>query len=70
VATAEVARLPRLGDLRALDRQQALVERRADRARQLMHAAEVVLLGADDDECIRLDFEPDRYSDLPGVRST
>jgi hypothetical protein len=49
---------------------EALQERRADRARELMHAAELILLGHDDDETgIQLDWSPANYRDLPGVRS-
>jgi hypothetical protein len=49
---------------------EAVLERRADRARELMHAAEVVLLGGDDQETIRLDWRPERFRLLPGVRRT
>lgn len=49
---------------------EALQERRADRARELMHAAELILLGHDDGETgIRLDWSPADYRSLPGVRS-
>ena len=48
---------------------EAQQERRADRARELMHAAEVVLLGHDDGERIQLVWRPGDYRDQPGVRS-
>lgn len=50
-------------------RREAVLERRADRVRELAHAAEVILLGHDDsEEGIRLDWQPARFSDSPGVR--
>lgn len=50
---------------------EALQERRADRARELMHAAEVILLGYDDvEEGIRLDWQPALFDGSPGVRRT
>jgi hypothetical protein len=53
----------------AADRREELLQRRADRARELAHAAEVILLGHDDDEAgIQLDWQPDHYRNLPGVR--
>ena len=53
----------------AADARGAVLDRRADRARELMHAAEVVLLGHDDGEQIRLQWQPGDFRDLPGVRS-
>lgn len=53
------------------DTRTAVLERRADRARELMHAAEVVLLGHDDsEEAIRLDWHPMLFARAPGVRRT
>jgi ABC-type Fe3+/spermidine/putrescine transport system ATPase subunit len=52
----------------ALDARLAAQERRADRARQLMCAAEVILLGHDDDEHLTLSGDLAAYSALPGVR--
>lgn len=49
---------------------EALLERRADRARELMHAAEVILLGHDDAETITVTWQPRRFAALPGVRRT
>lgn len=53
----------------AADARAAVLERRADRARELMHAAEVILLGYDDGETgIRLDWTPGAFAGLPGLR--
>lgn len=49
------------------ERESAL-ERRADRARALMEAAEVVLLGLDDSETITVTYDPAAFRGLPGVR--
>jgi hypothetical protein len=55
---------------READLRNAVTERRADRVRELMHAAEVILLGGDDQEVIRLHWQPERFRLLPGVRRT
>lgn len=48
---------------------EALLERRADRVRKLAAAIEVIALGYDDAEDIRVWFDPSRYAGLPGVRT-
>ena len=58
-------------ELAEIDRRLAMVERRATRVRELMHAAEVIALGYDDDEAhIVLNWRPDHFRYMPGVRST
>ncbi len=47
---------------------EAVLSRRADRARQLHEAADVVLLGHDDDETITVTYDPDVFRPLPGVQ--
>lgn len=49
---------------------EAKASRRADRARQMMHAAEIILLGHDDTESLTVaGWDLARFKTAPGLRT-